>query len=64
MFVGQLKSTLKCTKCDYKSPTFELFWHLAVPIPKQVLFVYFLYLNYQLKKFKTKQPYLIRQQHL
>lgn len=35
MFVGQLKSTLKCTKCDYRSPTFELFWHLAVPIPKQ-----------------------------
>lgn len=36
MFVGQLKSTLKCTKCDYKSPTFELFWHLAVPIPSKL----------------------------
>jgi ubiquitin C-terminal hydrolase len=36
MFVGQLKSTLKCTKCDYKSPTFELFWHLAVPIPTRL----------------------------
>ena len=35
MFVGQLKSTLKCTECNYKSPTFELFWHLAVPIPKK-----------------------------
>lgn len=34
MFVGQLKSTLTCTKCDYKSPTYELFWHVAVPIPK------------------------------
>lgn len=33
IFCGQLKSTLKCTKCNYKSPTFELFWHLAVPIP-------------------------------
>lgn len=37
MFVGQLKSTLRCTQCDYRSPTFELFWHLAVPIPKQVI---------------------------
>ncbi len=36
MFVGQLKSTLKCTKCEYKSPTYELFWHLAVPIPTKV----------------------------
>ena len=27
--------TLKCTECNYKSPTFELFWHLAVPIPKK-----------------------------
>jgi ubiquitin C-terminal hydrolase len=36
MFVGQLKSTLKCTKCDYKSPTYELFWHLALPIPTKV----------------------------
>ncbi len=26
MFVGQLKSTLTCTKCDYKSPTYELYW--------------------------------------
>ncbi|CAF0840314.1 unnamed protein product [Brachionus calyciflorus] len=33
MFVGQLKSTLMCTKCEFRSPTFELFWDLAVPIP-------------------------------
>jgi ubiquitin carboxyl-terminal hydrolase 2/21 len=36
MFVGQLKSTLQCTICDYRSPTFELFWHLALPIPVKV----------------------------
>lgn len=33
MFVGQLKSTLMCTKCEFRSPTYELFWDLAVPIP-------------------------------
>jgi ubiquitin carboxyl-terminal hydrolase 2/21 len=38
MFVGQLKSTLQCTKCNYRSPTFELFWHLALPIPNRVNF--------------------------
>lgn len=38
MFVGQLKSTLQCTKCEYKSTTFELFWDLAVPIPSIVIY--------------------------
>ncbi|RNA29117.1 ubiquitin carboxyl-terminal hydrolase 2-like isoform X2 [Brachionus plicatilis] len=35
LFVGQLKSTLRCTKCEFKSTTYELFWDLAVPIPSR-----------------------------
>lgn len=38
MFAGQLKSTLNCTTCNYKSSTFEAFWQLAVPIPIKVSF--------------------------
>ncbi|XP_064470882.1 ubiquitin carboxyl-terminal hydrolase 2-like [Ornithodoros turicata] len=33
-FVGQLKSTLKCSSCGHKSVTFDPFWDLSLPIPK------------------------------
>lgn len=33
IFVGQLKSVLTCTVCDYKSVTFDPFWDLSLPIP-------------------------------
>jgi len=32
-FVGQLKSTLRCSQCGYESVTFEAFWDLSLPIP-------------------------------
>jgi len=32
-FVGQLKSTLTCTECGYRSLTFDPFWDLSLPIP-------------------------------
>lgn len=32
-FVGQLKSTLRCSDCGYESVTFEAFWDLSLPIP-------------------------------
>ncbi|KAK3699453.1 hypothetical protein QZH41_018604 [Actinostola sp. cb2023] len=35
VFVGQLKSTLKCTECGYKSATFDPFWDLSLPIPRK-----------------------------
>ncbi|XP_064651621.1 ubiquitin carboxyl-terminal hydrolase 2-like [Lineus longissimus] len=35
IFVGQLKSTLKCTDCGYCSTTFDPFWDLSLPIPKR-----------------------------
>ncbi|XP_067941410.1 ubiquitin carboxyl-terminal hydrolase 2-like [Watersipora subatra] len=34
LFVGQLKSELKCMTCGYKSVTFDPFWDLSLPIPK------------------------------
>ena len=34
VFVGQLKSTLRCTTCDYASVTFDPFWDISLPIPK------------------------------
>lgn len=34
IFVGQLKSTLKCTTCSYASVTFDPFWDLSLPLPK------------------------------
>lgn len=34
LFVGQLKSTLICQTCGYKSVTFDPFWDLSLPIPK------------------------------
>ncbi|CAH0549355.1 unnamed protein product [Brassicogethes aeneus] len=33
LFVGQLKSTLKCTHCGHCSVTFDPFWDLSLPIP-------------------------------
>ncbi|XP_044740736.1 ubiquitin carboxyl-terminal hydrolase Usp2-like isoform X1 [Chrysoperla carnea] len=32
IFVGQLKSTLKCSVCGYCSVTFDPFWDLSLPI--------------------------------
>ncbi|XP_073495365.1 ubiquitin carboxyl-terminal hydrolase 21 isoform X2 [Phyllobates terribilis] len=37
LFVGQLKSCLKCQSCGYCSPTFEVFCDLSLPIPKKGL---------------------------
>lgn len=34
LFVGQLRSALTCTVCDYQSNTFDPFWDLSLPIPK------------------------------
>ncbi|KAG1652428.1 Ubiquitin carboxyl-terminal hydrolase 2 [Nymphon striatum] len=34
LFVGQLKSSLKCTVCGHVSVTFDPFWDLSLPIPK------------------------------
>jgi len=34
IFVGQLKSTLKCTTCGWTSTTFDPFWDLSLPLPK------------------------------
>ncbi|CAH1796752.1 unnamed protein product [Owenia fusiformis] len=34
-FVGQLRSTLRCTECEHKSLTFDPFWELSVPLPKR-----------------------------
>nr|XP_022907082.1 ubiquitin carboxyl-terminal hydrolase Usp2 isoform X1 [Onthophagus taurus] len=36
IFVGQLKSTLKCTHCGHCSVTFDPFWDLSLPIPQKV----------------------------
>lgn len=33
LFVGQLRSTLKCTVCGNTSVTFDPFWDLSVPLP-------------------------------
>eukprot|EP00794_Sanderia_malayensis_P001241 gene1241-1368_t len=35
LFVGQLKSTLTCAECDYRSLTFDPFWDLSLPIPSR-----------------------------
>lgn len=36
IFVGQLKSTLRCTHCGHCSVTFDPFWDLSLPIPQKV----------------------------
>ncbi|KAF4519668.1 hypothetical protein B566_EDAN005005 [Ephemera danica] len=33
IFVGQLRSTLRCTVCGHCSVTFDPFWDLSLPIP-------------------------------
>lgn len=33
LFVGQLKSSLKCTVCGNANETFDPFWDLSVPLP-------------------------------
>lgn len=35
IFVGQLKSTLRCTHCHHDSVTFDPFWDLSLPIPSR-----------------------------
>ncbi|KAF5281657.1 hypothetical protein FQR65_LT14587 [Abscondita terminalis] len=35
IFVGQLKSTLRCTHCGHCSVTFDPFWDLSLPIPQR-----------------------------
>ncbi|KAJ7378237.1 Ubiquitin carboxyl-terminal hydrolase 2 [Desmophyllum pertusum] len=35
LFVGQLKSMLKCCNCGYTSVTFDPFWDLSLPIPRK-----------------------------
>ncbi|MEQ2215424.1 hypothetical protein XENOCAPTIV_000843, partial [Xenoophorus captivus] len=34
LFVGQLKSSLTCTVCGFRSTVFEPFWDLSIPIPQ------------------------------
>lgn len=38
LFVGQLKSTLECSTCGFKSVTFDPFWDLSLPIPRVSLY--------------------------
>ena len=33
LFLGQLRSTLRCEDCSNESVTFEPFWFLSIPIP-------------------------------
>lgn len=33
LFVGQLKSTLRCTVCGHESVTFDPIWDLSLPLP-------------------------------
>lgn len=35
LFGGQLQSTIHCLTCDYQSSTFDTFWDLSLPIPKE-----------------------------
>ncbi|CAF3432687.1 unnamed protein product [Rotaria socialis] len=34
IFAGQLKSTLECCHCGYQSITFDMFWDLSLPLPR------------------------------
>ncbi|CAF3442376.1 unnamed protein product [Rotaria sp. Silwood1] len=34
IFAGQLKSTLECSYCGYQSITFDMFWDLSLPLPR------------------------------
>merc|ERR1711962_1362673 len=35
LFIGQLKSTLRCSDCSHESVTFEPFWDLSLGIPSR-----------------------------
>lgn len=35
LFVGQLKSTLRCTACGHESVTLDPFWDLSLPLPSK-----------------------------
>ncbi|KAM7373952.1 hypothetical protein PAMP_006636 [Pampus punctatissimus] len=35
LFVGQLKSSLTCTVCGFRSTVFDPFWDLSIPIPQK-----------------------------
>ncbi|XP_066597159.1 ubiquitin carboxyl-terminal hydrolase 4-like isoform X5 [Prorops nasuta] len=35
VFVGQLRSSLRCTSCDHVSVTLDPFWDLSLPIPSR-----------------------------
>jgi ubiquitin carboxyl-terminal hydrolase 2/21 len=35
IFVGQLRSSLRCTVCDHVSVTLDPFWDLSLPIPSR-----------------------------
>uniref|UniRef100_A0A182J1S6 Ubiquitin carboxyl-terminal hydrolase n=1 Tax=Anopheles atroparvus TaxID=41427 RepID=A0A182J1S6_ANOAO len=37
LFVGQLRSTLKCTYCNTESTMFDPFWDLSLPLPSSNL---------------------------
>ena len=34
LFLGQFRSTLKCSECDHESVTFEPFWLVSLPLSK------------------------------
>lgn len=34
LFVGQLKSSLTCSVCGFRSTMFDPFWDLSIPIAK------------------------------
>ncbi|XP_071958603.1 ubiquitin carboxyl-terminal hydrolase 2-like [Antedon mediterranea] len=36
LFVGQLKSVLECSECNNRSVTFDPFWDLSLPIPRNI----------------------------
>ena len=35
LFLGQFRSTLKCSECDHESVTFEPFWLVSLPLSKE-----------------------------
>ena len=37
LFLGQFRSTLRCTECQHESVTFEPFWIVSVPLAKDTI---------------------------
>ena len=37
LFLGQFRSTLRCTECQHESVTFEPFWVVSVPLAKDTV---------------------------